>query len=114
MRASKMSVKEDRPKPENFIWESGKTFKPEQYLEHIGRGNVTSREKTDTDSIRELIRHPKAQPFDAILAKWHTEPDMAEYPHAPGVKFRSAVNKISPRPYDTIISNGDSYFSASK
>lgn len=109
-----MSAQEDRPDPENITWKPGEAFQPEEYLAHIGRGNVASRERIYADDITELIRHPKAQSFDVTLNKWHTELDMAEYPHAPGVKFCSAVNKISPRPYDTIISNGDSYFSASK
>jgi hypothetical protein len=110
-----MSKSEDKPDPENIEWRHTESFEPSKYLIRIGRGDETTRQKMSPHEIADLIRQPKAQPFDVILNKWRTEPGLAEeYPHASGVKFRAVINQITPRPCDKIIRNGDSYFSAGK
>lgn len=110
-----MSIEEDRPNPENIVWDHTLPFQSTQYLKDIGRGDETTRAKITREEIIYRTTHPESRTIDVISNGWKYEPRLAgEYPHAPGLKFHAAVNKISPRSYDEIICNGDSYFSAGK
>jgi hypothetical protein len=110
-----MSIEEDRPDPENLEWRYAEPFKSAKYLTAIGRGDVSTRDTISSDDLAGILTSPKVQPFDEVMNNWRDVPLLAgEYPHDPGVKFRAVLNRISPRSYDKIMRNGDSYFSAGK
>jgi hypothetical protein len=112
---TKMSRSEDNSNPENIEWKHKEHFHPVQYLKEIRRGDETTREIKGSNEIRDLTTLPPVRLFDEICQKWEYEKGATGgYPHADKVGFRIALNRITPRPYDKIIRNGDSYFSAGK
>ena len=110
-----MSQSEDSSSPENIEWQHAEHFNPVKYMLEVGRGDETTRETRRSDEIADLTRHPEARTFDEVFKRWEYERGMQDrYPHDAKVTFRTAKNKNSPRPYDKLICNGDSYFSAGK
>lgn len=87
----------------------------EIFMKKIGRNTRFSRPLIDPE---DLPKQPEPRPWDSIVTRWSYltlgDEDSPDYPNAPGVKFRAAVNVITDNiAHENTISGGNSYFAAS-
>lgn len=88
----------------------------ETFMKKIGRKSRFSRPLINPE---ELPQVPEPIPWDSIITRWSYltlgDGDTPDYPNAPGVKFRPAVNAIHDEAaHEMTVSGGNGYFSASE